>query len=82
MAQYEERHCNVCGEMCGLSATEDRAPKTRWYVATVGDSTQDQVVCCNRWRYLWKGDNIFIDFIVELPRILCGHDSTWIIVDI
>jgi hypothetical protein len=29
----------------------------------------------------WKWENIFMDFIVGLPRTSCGYNSIWVIVD-
>ena len=29
----------------------------------------------------WKWDNISIDFVTHLPRLVKGHDSIWVIVD-
>jgi len=29
----------------------------------------------------WKWDNIFMDFVIHLPRSAKGHDSIWVIVD-
>jgi hypothetical protein len=29
----------------------------------------------------WKWENIYMDFIVGLPRTSCGYNSIWVIVD-
>jgi hypothetical protein len=29
----------------------------------------------------WKWENIYMDFIVGLPRTSCGYNSLWVIVD-
>ncbi|GJR92551.1 putative reverse transcriptase domain-containing protein [Tanacetum coccineum] len=68
VAQYEGRHRHLCSKCltCAKVKAEHQRPSGLLVQPKIPE---------------WKWDNITMDFVTKLPKMLQGYDTIWVIVD-